>query len=65
VADQQDSGVGVRKRVIKLLVGIFGSVTDPAIHSDICCRFIEAMGDHDDAVKVRFNSLLIWLVLMS
>lgn len=42
----------MRKRVIKLLTGIFGSVADAAIQSEICCRLIDAMGDHDDAVKV-------------
>jgi hypothetical protein len=61
MADSQDSGVGVRKRVIKLLTGIFGSMADPAIQSDICCRMIEAMSDHDDVVKVCPIPLVLWL----
>jgi cohesin loading factor subunit SCC2 len=55
--DDQDSGVGVRKRVIKLLTGIFSTVADSAIRTDICCRMIGAMDDSDDGVKVRSSHL--------
>lgn len=48
----QDSGVSVRKRVIKLLVGIFATTTDKAIRADICCRLIDTLGDQDDNIKV-------------
>lgn len=50
--DRQDSGLGVRKRVMKLLTAIFSTVTDSAIRTDICCRLIDSMNDSDDAVKV-------------
>lgn len=56
VADStQDSGVSVRKRVVKLLTGIFPTVADSMIRADICCRLIEAMNDQDENIKVGFE----------
>lgn len=52
VLSRQDSGLGVRKRVIKLLTSIFPTVADASIQTDICCRMIDAMNDSDDGVKV-------------
>lgn len=46
----------MRKRVIKLLTGIFNTVADSAIRTDICIRMIGAMDDSDDAVKVRYST---------
>jgi hypothetical protein len=44
--------------VIKLLTGIFSTVTDHVIQTDICCRFVDAMNDSDDAVKVSLSDFL-------
>ncbi|EIW73035.1 hypothetical protein TREMEDRAFT_59198 [Tremella mesenterica DSM 1558] len=46
-----DSGLGVRKRVIKLLRGIFSSVEDRVVRVDICCKLVGAMADTDDTVQ--------------
>jgi hypothetical protein len=56
----QDSGVGVRKRVIKLLTGIFSTVADSTIRTKICCRLIVAMDDSYDIVKVCLH-LFHWV----
>lgn len=44
--------MSVRKRVIKLLVGVFATTTDKAIRADICCRLVDTMEDQDDNIKV-------------
>jgi cohesin loading factor subunit SCC2 len=62
---RKDSGLGVRKRVIKLLTGIFSTVADTSIQTDICCRMIEAMNDSDDGVKVSQDLSFSWTVLMT
>ena len=53
----------MRKRVIKLLSGIFSTVADSAIQTDICCRMIGAMDDSDDGVKVSLCSTIHYLPL--
>lgn len=55
----QDSGIGVRKRVIKILIGIFGTSGDATIRADICCRLIEVMEDQDDNVKVSWHTTFL------
>lgn len=47
----QDSGLAVRKRVIKLLKGIFGTTTDRNIKIDICCKMITLMADTDEGIR--------------
>lgn len=44
--------MSVRKRVVKLLTGIFPTINDPTIRADICCRLFEVMDDQDDTIKV-------------
>lgn len=46
-----DSGLSVRKRVIKLLKGIYPVVSDPAARIDICRRLVARVNDEDDGVK--------------
>ncbi len=53
----QDSGLGVRKRVVKLLKGIFVTTDSSSVKADICCRMIDLIQDHDDNVKVGFSPL--------
>lgn len=47
-----DTGLGVRKRVIKLLKGIFEN-SDQTIKLDICSKLIGLVEDLDESVKVR------------
>ncbi|KAK4684433.1 cohesin loading factor subunit SCC2, partial [Tremellales sp. Uapishka_1] len=46
-----DSGLAVRKRVIKLLRGIFSTTDDMDTKIDICCKTITLSEDLDDTVK--------------
>ncbi|CAD6587723.1 MAG: Sister chromatid cohesion protein 2 [Tremellales sp. Tagirdzhanova-0007] len=46
-----DSGLAVRKRVIKLLRDIFMTTNTPQIKVDVCCKIILMMGDQDQSVK--------------
>ncbi|KAK1921174.1 hypothetical protein DB88DRAFT_92041 [Papiliotrema laurentii] len=46
-----DSGLAVRKRVIKLLKGIFGTTTEKDIKVDICCKMITLTGDTDENIQ--------------
>ena len=48
-----DSGLSVRKRVIKLLKSLYPVVTDHAHRVDICRRLVCRVNDEDDNVKVR------------
>lgn len=50
---KQDSGLAVRKKVIKLLKEIFPMTETNAIRVDICCKMVELIGDADDNIKVR------------
>lgn len=55
---EQDTGLGVRKRVIKLLRGISSTTTDRDIKVDICCKMVTLAGDTDDNIKVSRPSTL-------
>ncbi|WVR03096.1 hypothetical protein IAU60_000086 [Kwoniella sp. DSM 27419] len=46
-----DSGLGVRKRVIKLLRSIFGTMEMNEMKIDICCRMILLTNDQDEGVQ--------------
>lgn len=55
-----DSGLSVRKRVVKLLRDIFNSVEDEDLRVKICCKLIVASEDEDDGVKVsQIEALLM------
>jgi cohesin loading factor subunit SCC2 len=51
-ADGQDSGLAVRKRVIKLLRGIYGTTSERDIMVDICCKMVGLTADLDENIKV-------------
>lgn len=52
-----DTGLGVRKRVIKLLREIFNSTDNEDVQVKICCNLIVACEDEDDNVKVSSTML--------
>jgi cohesin loading factor subunit SCC2 len=43
--------LGVRKRVLKLLRGIFTASGDHDVRVDICCKMVVLSDDQDDNVK--------------
>jgi cohesin loading factor subunit SCC2 len=47
----QDTGLGVRKRVIKLLRSFYGATDDIKRRTDICTKLVLRMFDEDDTVK--------------
>ena len=47
----QDTGLGVRKRVIKLLRAFYGVTDDIKRRTDICTKLVLRMFDEDDTVK--------------
>lgn len=49
----QDTGLGVRKRVIKLLKGMYTIIDQQAYRVDTCCRLVGMVADQDEGVKVR------------
>ncbi|THH14012.1 hypothetical protein EW146_g6273 [Bondarzewia mesenterica] len=52
IADRiADTGLGVRKRVIKLLKSFYGVIDDSKRRIDICTRLVLRMFDEDDTVK--------------
>ena len=52
IADRiADTGLGVRKRVIKLLKAYYSVTEDRAARIDICTRIVRRMLDEDDTVK--------------
>lgn len=52
IADRiADTGLGVRKRVIKLLKSYYGVIDDSERRTDICTRLVMRMFDEDDTVK--------------
>ncbi|KAJ7070155.1 hypothetical protein C8F01DRAFT_1364201 [Mycena amicta] len=52
IADRMaDTGLSVRKRVIKLLKQYYGVITDIETKTDICRRLVMRMVDEDDGVK--------------
>lgn len=48
----QDTGLGVRKRVIKLLKGMYTIIEQQAYRVDTCCRLVGMVADQDEGVKV-------------
>ncbi|WVQ82810.1 hypothetical protein IAT38_004942 [Cryptococcus sp. DSM 104549] len=46
-----DTGLSVRKRVIKLLRGIFSTTGQRSIQVDICCKIIVLASDKDEGIK--------------
>lgn len=48
---RQDTGLGVRKRVIKLLKEFYGVTQDPSQQADIGTRLVLRMLDEDETVK--------------
>ena len=53
IAEVQDSGLAVRKRVIKLLKGVFSTTGEKDIQVDICCKMVGLTADTDESIKVR------------
>lgn len=52
IADRiADTGLGVRKRVIKLLRAFYGATDDLKRRTDICTKLVLRMFDEDDTVK--------------
>lgn len=49
----QDSGLSVRKRVIKLLKGLYPIIDNPVQRAGICKRLVGRVYDEDENVKVR------------
>lgn len=47
----QDTGLGVRKRTIKLLKAFYTVTDDKARRIDICTKLVHRMADDDDTVK--------------
>lgn len=48
----QDTGLGVRKRVIKLLKGMYSIIDQQNYRVDTCCRLVGMVADQDEGVKV-------------
>lgn len=46
-----DTGLSVRKRVIKILKGIFATMEEKKMQIDICCKMIALTDDHDPGIK--------------
>lgn len=51
--DKQDSGLSVRKRVIKLLKSLYPVLGGLPQRASICRRLVGRVYDEDDSVKVR------------
>jgi cohesin loading factor subunit SCC2 len=49
---RQDPGLAVRKRVLKLLKGIFAATDSRDVKIDICCKMVGLVADRDENVKV-------------
>lgn len=50
--NMKDTGLSVRKRVIKILKGIFATMEEKKMQIDICCKMIALTDDHDPGIKV-------------
>ncbi|GHJ86131.1 hypothetical protein NliqN6_2533 [Naganishia liquefaciens] len=46
-----DTGLGVRKRVIKLLKGMYSIIDQQNYRVDTCCRLVSMVADQDEGVK--------------
>lgn len=51
----QDTGLAVRKKVIKLLKDIFAKSNKKGMRQDICCKMVEMISDDDHVVRVSFD----------
>ena len=49
----KDTGLNVRKRVIKLLKRLYTIIPDQAVRSDICRKLLWRVRDDDTSIKVR------------
>lgn len=49
----QDTGLSVRRRVIKILKGIFATMEEKKMQIDICCKMIALTDDSDPGIKVE------------
>lgn len=58
----QDTGLGVRKRVIKLFKSIYSVETSNDRKIDMCTRLVLRMLDEDDTVKVRVS--ISWMIFV-
>jgi hypothetical protein len=52
----QDTGLGVRKRVMKLLKSLYDTTNDRSRKVDICIKMIHRLQDEDETVKVCLAS---------
>lgn len=50
-----DSGLSVRRRVVKLLKVLFGVIEDESARVDICRRLVCRVLDEDDGIKVGLD----------
>lgn len=48
-----DTGLAVRKRVVKMLRDMFSTTDNRELGIDICCKLVVATLDEDDGIKVR------------
>lgn len=55
--EHQDSGLSVRKRVIKLLRSLYPVLDDQGQKAAVCRRLVGRVYDEDDNVKVRSTLL--------
>lgn len=51
-ADDKDTGLAVRKKVIKLLRDIFAKSDSKKMRTDICCKMVEMIADDDHNIRV-------------
>ncbi|TYJ53043.1 hypothetical protein B9479_006320 [Cryptococcus floricola] len=54
-----DTGLSVRKRVIKILKGIFATMENRKMQVDICCRMIALVDDKDPGIKSLSTKTLV------
>lgn len=47
-----DTGLAVRKRVVKMLRDMFSTTDNRKLGIDICCKLVVATQDEDDGIKV-------------
>ncbi len=50
---EQDTGLGVRRRVVKLLKSLYLVVNDEGVQVEICRKLIWRVFDEDDGIKVQ------------
>jgi cohesin loading factor subunit SCC2 len=55
----QDTGLSVRKRVVRLLKSLYNVVSGDKLKTEIACKLVGRVLDEDDHVKVGFASTTI------